>query len=277
MRRVERSLRQGSVQLQFHTLAAIFQLRPQQLHSFDHHLVQGGHLNLRLRRANGLEELSNDVVESATLSFGDLKIVLDLPKSLLVVRSVRRRLSSGLAGEPAPGRRHVSLLQYFQFTLDQLQVDVQRIQRITNFMGDARRQQCQGLDPLALNRFKSFLSRFRSVMQDERETRAAGPFAIQRRRIQAQKTGTRISNLKFVSDYFLTAGGVHLRKLLPIQSRQRAGNRLAFADRTEQFHHRLVEINDPAGLIHDEHAIFNGIEKSFQETALPSEALHHRL
>jgi hypothetical protein len=69
--------------------------------------------------------------------------------------------------------------QLFHLALHELQMNVERVERIADFMRDARRQQRQRLDTLAFDGFKSFLPRFGRIVQDERHAGFAG-FAVQR-------------------------------------------------------------------------------------------------
>ena len=72
-------------------------------------------------------------------------------------------------------------------------MNVQRVERIADFMGDARRQQRQRLDAFVLDGFNGLLPGFRRVVQNQRQAGTARRFAVQRRGVKPQKTRTRIS------------------------------------------------------------------------------------
>ena len=77
-------------------------------------------------------------------------------------------------------------------------MNVQRVERIADFVRHAGGQQSQRLDALAFNGLKGFLPRLGRIMQNQRHAGTAGGFAIQRRGVEPQKARTRIIHFKFV-------------------------------------------------------------------------------
>ena len=77
-------------------------------------------------------------------------------------------------------------------------MDVQRVERIADFVRHAGRQQRQRLDPLAFDGFKRFLPRLGGIVQNQRHAGTALRLAVQRRGVKAQKTRARIAHFKFV-------------------------------------------------------------------------------
>ena len=77
-------------------------------------------------------------------------------------------------------------------------MDVQCVERIADLMRDTGRQQCEGLDALALDGLKGFLPRFGCVVQDQRDAGTAPRFTVQRRGVKPKKTRTRIKHLEFM-------------------------------------------------------------------------------
>ena len=66
----------------------------------------------------------------------------------------------------------------------------------------------------------------------------------------------------------------------PIQLRQQLLDRASLhllRIPIEQPRHRLIEINNPALLIHDQYPVLNGIKERLQEIAFPRQALDDRL
>ena len=154
-------------------------------------------------------------------------------------------------------------------------MDVQRVERIADFVRHAGRQQRQRLDAFAFDGFKGFLPRLGRVVQNQRHAGTARGFAIQRRGVKPQKTRTRIMHFKFMPHDALAAGVIRLRNLLPIQFRQKFRDVLSFVAGLQADEPRdgLVEINDPPLFIHHQHAVFNGVEQRFEKTALARQPL----
>src|SRR5215468_2684187 len=120
-------------------------------------------------------------------------------------------------------------------------MNVQRVQRISNFMRHTRGEQRQCLAAFALNRFKGLLPRFRRVMQDESNTGAACGFTVQRSGIQPQKSWPRIMHLELMAHDSPSTGAVKGGYFLPIQFWNEIGYLFALDIRfqSEKTRHRL--------------------------------------
>ena len=94
-------------------------------------------------------------------------------------------------------------------------MNVQRVERIADFMRHAGRQQRERLDALAFDGLKGFLPRLGRVVQNQRHAGTAGGFAIQRRGVKPQKARTRIMHFKFVPRDVPAALAVEARDFLP--------------------------------------------------------------
>ena len=70
-------------------------------------------------------------------------------------------------------------------------MDVQGVQRIPNLVRHTGGQKGERLDAFALDGFVRFLPRLRGVVQDQRHAAAARRLAIQRRRVEPEKTRAR--------------------------------------------------------------------------------------
>ena len=169
--------------------------------------------------------------------------------------------------------------ELLQLALHELQVNVQGVERIADFMGDAGRQQGQRLDALALDGLDGLLAGFGGVVQDQRDAGAAGGFAIERRGVEPQEARAGIMDLELVPHDALAARVVEPANLLPFQLGDEIGDRLALdvGLQAEQARDRLVEVKDAPGFIHDQHAVFDGVEERFEEAPLAGQALHDRL
>ena len=154
-------------------------------------------------------------------------------------------------------------------------MNVQRVERIADFVRDAGGEQRERLHALAFNGFKGLLPRLGGIVQNERHPGTAGSLAVQRRGIEPQKSRAGIMHLKFVAGDALAPRDVGFGNLFPIHFGQPGGDVLSFDAglQTNQARHGLVEINDAALLIHHQHAVFNRVEQRFEKTALAREPL----
>ena len=155
-------------------------------------------------------------------------------------------------------------------------MNVQGIEGIADLMGDAGGQQCQRLNPLALDGFNGLLAGFGVVVEDEGHPGAAGRFAIQRGGVEPEEARARILDLKLVPHHALAARMVEPANLLPVEFGDEIRDRLAFRTglQAQEPRYRLVEVENAAGLIHDQEAIFDGVEERFKESPLAGQALH---
>ena len=106
-------------------------------------------------------------------------------------------------------------------------MNVEGVEGIADFMGDAGGQQRQRLNALALDGLNGLLAGLGGVVEDERDAGAAGGFAIERRRVEPQEARAGIMDLEFVPHDALAAGVVELANLLPLQLRDEIGDGLA--------------------------------------------------
>ena len=174
-------------------------------------------------------------------------------------------------------RRRLS--EFFQLALHELQMNVQRVERIADFVRDTGGEQRERLHPLAFNGFKGLLPRLGGVVQNQRHAGTARGFAVQRRGVEPQKARTRIMHLKFMARDALAARDIGFGNFFPIHFRQPGGDVLSLDAglQADQPRHGLVEINDAALLIHHQHAVFNRVEQRFEKAALAREPLDDRL
>src|SRR5262245_52389373 len=86
-------------------------------------------------------------------------------------------------------------------------------------------------------------------------------------------------DFKLVPDDALAPGLINLGYFLPIQLGDKVCNRLTFDVwlETKQPGDRLVEIENPARFIHNQHAIFDRIEQSFEEASFAGQPGDHGL
>ncbi len=158
-------------------------------------------------------------------------------------------------------------------------MNVEGVERVADFMGDAGCQQCQRLDALALDGLQRLLSGFGGVVEDERDTGAASGFAVKRGSVEPQEARARILDLKLVPHDTLAAGVVQPADLVPIELGNEISDGLAFdiGVEAEESGDGLVEVEDATPLIHDQEAVFDGIEERFEECPLARQALDDRL
>ncbi len=94
-------------------------------------------------------------------------------------------------------------------------MNVQRVERIADFVRHARRQQRQRLHALAFDGLERLLPRLGRVVQNQRHAGTAGGLAIQRRGVEPEKTRTRIMHFKFMPRHVRAAGVVRRAKFSP--------------------------------------------------------------
>src|SRR3954462_13168407 len=136
-----------------------------------------------------MQELRNNVIEPGNLPFCDVEILLEFAGNFsgLVVRRTGLRPGTGPnRNTSAAAMSWAGSLELLDLTIHQLEVYMQRIERIADLMRDTGRQQCEGLDSFAFNRFERLLPRLISIVQNECYSSAPGGLAIQRSGVQAQ-------------------------------------------------------------------------------------------
>src|SRR5436190_13959662 len=86
-------------------------------------------------------------------------------------------------------------------------------------------------------------------------------------------------NFEFMAHNPLPSFSIESGDFLPFQLRNKVGDWLTFdiSLQAEQTRHRLIEVNDAAILVHDQNAVFDGIEKSFKKAPLTGQTLDHVL
>ena len=77
-------------------------------------------------------------------------------------------------------------------------MNVQRVERIADFVRDAGGEQRERLHALAFDGLKGFLPRLGRVVQNQRHAGTAGGLAVERRGVEPEKTRARIMHFKFV-------------------------------------------------------------------------------
>jgi len=85
-------------------------------------------------------------------------------------------------------------------------MNVQRVERISDFVRDTGGEQRERLYALALDGCKGLLPRLGRVVQNERDAGTAGGFAVKRRSIEPQKSWAWIMHFKFVACDAFTTG-----------------------------------------------------------------------
>ena len=86
-------------------------------------------------------------------------------------------------------------------------MNMQRVERVADFVRDAGRQKRQRMEPLALDGLKGLLPRFRRVVQDQGHARTALGFPLHGGGIHPQEPGARIGDFDFVPGRLLPPAG----------------------------------------------------------------------
>ncbi|MCX6911071.1 MAG: hypothetical protein NTY01_23930 [Verrucomicrobia bacterium] len=200
---------------------------------FQHHARRSG--------AGGAEKVPDNLVQPRHLGLGDAHGLLE-----------RRAFVGG---------------QVARLAVEQLEVDVQRVERIADLVGDAGREERHRLVPLAGDGVGAFLARGGHVAEDEHGAAARGG---ERHGVQVQETRLRVEHLDLAAEDagLAVAGGV------PFQVRQVAPQRQAegrLLRHTEQFRGGFVEIGDTPPGVSDDDALGERIEHRLEETLLARE------
>ena len=158
-------------------------------------------------------------------------------------------------------------------------MNMEGVEGVADFVGDAGGQQGQGLNALALDGFDGLLPGFGGVMEDEGDAGAAGSFAVERRGVKPQEARAGIVDLELVPQNAPAAGMVEPANLVPLELRDevRDGPALDVGLQAEETRDGLVEVEDAPGLIDHQHAVLDGVEEGFEEAALARQTLDNRL
>ena len=105
----------------------VFNFRPEQSQGIEQNIVKRNGLELRTRRTDGLQKLADDVVQPIDFTLGDLEIGFQLANTGGVV-------GGGIGIGKVQRRVGVGGLQLFHLTFHQLQMNVQGVERVTDFM-----------------------------------------------------------------------------------------------------------------------------------------------
>ena len=170
-----------------------------------------------------MEELADDVIEPVDFAAGNLQIVVELAQARGVIR-----LCLGIFDGCGLGRGRVGIggAQLFQFTLHQLQVNVQRVERIADLVRDTRGEQRQRLDAFALDDLDGLLLLLGGVVDDHRQPTRS--LAHQRRSIYAQVAPDGITRLQLMARHRHTVGGGRRANIWPINLGQKIRHRPPF-------------------------------------------------
>ena len=259
--------------------AAVVQLRLEQFNGFLDDVIERGGLELRHRGPDRLQELGDDVIEPVDFATGDRKVLFELGDQFAGV-GFCGEASGARGGAKFAGRlAHDGRLELSELALHELQVDVKGVEGVADFMGDAGGEQGQRLNPLALNGLDGLLARFGGVVQDKGDAGAAGGFAIQRGSVEPQEARAGIVDLELVAHDALAACGVEPANLLPFElgDEIRDGLALDVGLQAKEAGDGLVVVENAAGLIHDQHAVFDGVEERLEEAPFARQALHDGL
>ena len=164
----------------------------------------------------------------------------------------------------------------------QLQMDVQPVERIAQFMGDAGSQQGQGLDLLGLESLLGGLHRFSDVVQNHRHQRRR-PIAfdgiarqvVQRHNVKTQVPMLWIKNLQFAANRRWPASRPRLKEMIPIHIAQKPVDPDPddiFAQ-AEQPPRSIIGIGDAQMAVDHHHPLVDGIEDGLEKNLLPGQPL----
>ena len=242
---VERNLRQVRLGLDLHEYVAVADFV---LEKFQRVLQHGHHarrLQLEWRGPDRAQELRDDAIEPLDFLLGHIEQVAQVGALRLWQR-----------GQLAP---------------DQLQVDIQRVQRVADLVRHTRRQQHQRVQPLRLQRLRHVLALAGYIAQNNDGTWLLRPHHGQRHHIERHETALRIDDLDLAPDEPRPLLLIEPHHARPIQPTQITPDRLPgnlFAFQPEQLRRRVIRIgNAPFAIKHDD-AFLNRMKNRFEQPLL---------
>ena len=171
--------------------------------------------------------------------------------------------------------------QFLQLAFHELEMDVQRVQRVADLVGDTGGEQ---RDRGKFFRFDGALgasARLRHVAQDDRHACHDGVFLVGNGHdVETEEPLLRIEHFQFVRVHLAPFVLVRRPDFLPIEVAQITRQRLAdgaFGINAEELTRRGIQIGDaPFGIGHN-HAFLNRVEERFQKALLAGELEDHAL
>ena len=158
-------------------------------------------------------------------------------------------------------------------------MNVECVQRIANFVRDARGQKCERLNAFTFDSLKCFLARLGRVVQNQRNAGPAHRFAIERRGVEPEKSRTWIMDFKFVARDVRAAVVIRSGNFRPIHFRQNVRDPQIFRVRlqTDKPRDGLIKIKHTTIFVRHQHTVLDGVEKRFKKTAFAREPLNDSL
>ena len=175
-------------------------------------------------------------------------------------------------GEVFLQRAAVAGRQFAQLAAEQLEVDVERVERVADFVGDPGGEQRERVEALGFQRFLRLRAGAGEVADEHHvaERLVVVLRAINRREVEIQVAVLRIENLQVAAD-----GAAGFAQNRPVQPADLGGNELAgrpLRIEPEKLACRVVEEADHAFRIEDDHALVERLEDFFQESLLADQA-----
>ncbi len=160
-------------------------------------------------------------------------------------------------------------------------MDVERVQRVAEFVGDAGGEQGEGGQFLRLDGGGGLLAALGHVAQDQGHAGDQVTFLVdQRHDVETEEPVLGIKHLDLVADHLAPFAAVGRPDPIPVQVAQVLGDRFATAGlgiEPEQPPGGGVGITDPSVGVDDQDTFLQGVEQGFEKPFLPREFQHHAL
>ena len=200
----------------------------------------------RRGRPDGVEELFEDQVQPLDFRAGGGEVFLQRP---------------ALAGR-----------QFAQFAAEKLEVDIERVERVADFMGDTGGEQGERVESLGFEIFLRLRAGAGEIADEHHvaERLVVVLRAIDRREVEIQVAVLRIENLQVAADR-----AARFAQDRPVEPADLGGNELAgrlLRIESEELARRVIEETDHAFRIQNDHALMQRLEDFFQESFLADQA-----
>ncbi len=238
--------RQRLAEFLLHDDVAVLDLRLQERERLAQGGVDADHGARGVRGPDGAEELVDDGVEPADLAAGDA----DRLEQIVV---------PGTVGALA------------QVALEQLQVNIERVERIAQLVRHAGSQQGDGVELLRLDRLPRLVAPRGEVVEDDREAHQRGLLVLQRHEIEVEIARLGVEDFEVaVNQPPLGEDGRPVEFLQVMRDRRAERARRVDADEALN---SVVEVENLAGRIDDDDAFLQRVEDRLEEALLVVEPL----
>ncbi len=170
--------------------------------------------------------------------------------------------------------------QIANFAVEQLQMDVEGVERIPDLVRHAGSEQLNRIDPLRLTCRGLLLAFMRHITQNHQGTATVGGILVHRDHIERQKALYRIGDLNLARDQLRPLLGVQTQNAIPVHLPQVTRDRptpLRIERETQKLLGGAVGVVEIALAADHQDALLDRLKDHFEQTAVLSQAKKMRL